>query len=132
MEDPFADRVFAGSAVYSLRALRNDLMEAIIKDEQLKKKPKFYFEIYWGIIYMIAVGHEEPETIEYLLNVQSHLGLSKDEINYHISRAKSDYRRFLELMMAIINSRVMDFEKMGAAVEEAFDCFDEWIQSELM
>jgi hypothetical protein len=63
MKNVFADRISAGSAGYSLREFTNDLMAAIASDKYLidPKDQSFHFDIYYRIIYMMAVGHDDPK-----------------------------------------------------------------------
>ena len=52
------------------------------------------------------------------------------EIHHHISRVKSKYKDFIEILNAIFIARKRDFEKLGASKDEAYDCTNDWIESE--
>jgi hypothetical protein len=67
-----------------------------------------------------------------MLNKQSRLGLSEQTINLLISRIKKEYGEFVEILIAIIQSKLRVFEKLGASEEEALASVDEWMRSELM
>jgi hypothetical protein len=127
MKDILAKKIEAGSASYSLRLLSQDIITAIAKDEDLNKYPKStYFEIYWPIIRMLALGHGTKPII-YLFHKQIGFNLPENEIRDHISRIKSDYKEFVDIMIAIIFDKKRDFMKLGASEEQAFDCVNNWL-----
>ncbi len=79
---------------------------------------------------MLATGHDSKDII-YL--IRNHMGLKWDEgaIESHISSVKKNYKDFVEIMDAIFKSKYEDFIKLGATDQQAMDCLDDWINSEL-
>jgi hypothetical protein len=125
----FAESIKAGSASYSLRALIGDIEAAIDRDEILKEHAYLYINLYLHIIRMMASGHDSNKII-YSLNKQVHLNMPEKIIRFHISRVKSNYKEFVEIMEAIFYAKQRDFIKMGASDEQAIDCCNEWLTSE--
>jgi hypothetical protein len=79
---------------------------------------------------MLAHGLDS-KTIIYLLDKQVHPNLPEERIRFHISRVKSDYNEFVDIMGAIIVAKYSEFIKMGASEKQASDCTDDWLMSEL-
>jgi hypothetical protein len=130
MMNIFAEAVGAGSACYTLRLLSQDVMAAVIKDEELTKRTKAeYFDIYWQIIFMLALKHEMKH-IMYSFK-QSYWNMPEEEICNYISRIKSDYLGFADIMEAIFIAKRRDFISLGASEEQADDCVSDWISLEI-
>lgn len=131
MKSIIAAAIEAGQFPYSLSALNNDIMAAIAKDEILNKNVEFSSNLYMHIIHMLALGYKSKRII-YTINEQIHLNWSEEDIRFHISRVKSNYKEFVEIMDAIFHAKYEDFIKLGASREQAFDCVNEWISSEFL
>ena len=129
MKSIIADAIEAGKLPYSLRALNEDIMAAIVKDEILNKDVVFSSNLYMHIIHMLALGYRS-KIIIYTINEQRHLNWPEEDIRFHISRVKSNYKEFVEIMDAIFHAKYEDFIKLGASKEQALDCVNEWIVSE--
>ena len=131
MKSILADAIEAGEAPYGLRALNKDIMAAIVKDEILNKDIEFSSNLYMHIIRMLASGYKS-KIIIYTINEQMRLNWSEEDIRFHISRVKSNYKEFVEIMDAIFHAKYEDFIKLGASKEQAFDCVNEGISSEFL
>ena len=131
MKSIIAAAIEAGEFSYSLRALNEDIMAAIVKDEILNKDVVFSSNLYMHIIHMLALGYKS-KIIIYTINEQMHLNWPEEDIRFHISRVKSNYKEFVEIMDAIFHAKYEDFIKLGASKEQAFDSVDEWISSEFL
>jgi hypothetical protein len=129
MKSIIADAIEAGRFPYSLRALNEDLIAAIVKDEILNKNVVFSSNLYIHIIHMLVLGYRS-KIIIYAINEQMHLNWPEEDIRFHISRVKSNYKEFVEIMDAIFQAKYEDFIKLGASKEQAFYSVDEWISSE--
>ena len=131
MKSIIAAAIEAGEYPHSLRALNEDLMAAIVKDEILNKDVEFSSNLYMHIIRMLASGYKS-KIIIYTINEQMRLNWSEEDIRFHISRVKSNYKEFVEVMRAIFLAKHKDFIKLGASEEQAVDCVNEWISSEFL
>jgi hypothetical protein len=129
MKSIIADAIEAGKLPYSLSALNKDIMAAIVKDEILNKDVVFSSNLYMRIIHMLALGYKS-KIIIYTINEQMPLNWPEEDIRFHISRVKSNYKEFVEIMDAIFHAKYEDFIKLGASKEQAFYSVDEWISSE--
>lgn len=126
----FAEAIKAGSASYSIRDFAADLESAMDKDEYFGENAKSFFNFYFHIIRMFALGHNSDDIV-YSLRAQMKPKLTKDQIESHISRVESNYHDFVEILDAIFHAKILSFIKLGASEDQAKDCTDEWIISEI-
>lgn len=124
-----ADSIDFEETHYNLRALSRDITAAIIEDKTLKKEASLYCMLYMHIIRMLALGHDN-KIIIYSINEPKHMHWPEEKIIFHISRVQSNYKEFVEIMEAIFHAKFNDFVKLGASDEVAFDCCNEWIESQ--
>jgi len=126
-----AKAIEAGEISYNPRQLNKDIMSAIARDELLKANFAVYSMLYLHIIRMLALGHDSQKIV-YSIKGQSPLDMSEERICFHISRVKTDYKDFVEIMEAIFHAKFSHFIDLGASEQKAGDCTNEWILSEFM